>query len=147
MSCFICNVETISVIVKGFTDLCYNGRHAQYRADDYADLKQSIISDLQIMRDAIGQSLLNQNYNSVNCRYAEDTKPPKFQYVDIDINEGILYGCIKCYEYQACESDDYFKSKIHFSLVRLQELIIKRLLKKAGQESPYGYNGYNMLNL
>lgn len=145
MSCFICDMETISVIVKGFIKYGYTGRIAQYCADDYTEPAQGIY-DIQALRQAIGQSLLNQNYNSVNCRYNEDTKPLKFQYIDVEINEGILYGCIHCYEYQSCETEDYYNSDIHFSLERLQNVIMERLLREAGQEAPYGYNSYNMFD-
>lgn len=142
MSGSICDVNTISVIVKAFTSPFYS-RYAHYRADDYADFQYSANS--QAMRNAIGQSLLNQNCNSVNCRYEEDNKPPKFQYIDVEINEGLLYGCIRYYENQASDTENYYNSKIHFSLVRLQEIALERLLKKAGQKAPFGYNGHNII--
>lgn len=145
MSCYVCDMGTISVIVKGFIKYGYSGRVAQYFADDYIEPAQGIY-DIQALRQAIGQSLLNQNYNSVNCRYNEDTKPLKFQYIDVEINEGLVYGCMRCYEYQARETEDYYNSNIHFSLVKLQHVLVKRLLEKVGQEAPYGYNGHNMLD-
>ena len=144
MSCCICDMETISVIAKGFTSYGYIGNiYACYQANDFVQPKCSIW-DKTPLRQAIGQSLLNQNYRAFNYRYNEDNKPPKFVYTDIEINEGLLYGCISCYEYQACETEDYYKSNVHYSLVNLQHVIVKRLLEKVGQEAPYGYNGYNM---
>ena len=143
MSCYICDMETISVIVKGFIQYGYIGRHAQYCADDFTEPD---ILNREALRQAIGQSLLNQNYKSVNCRYNEDNKPPKFQYVDVDINEGLVYGCLHCYEYQACVTDDYFTSDIYYSLNSLENVITERLLRQVGQEAPYGYDGHNMLD-
>lgn len=144
MSCYVCDMETISVIVKGFVQYGYIGHHAQYCADDFTKPAQGIF-DIQALRQAIGQSLLNQNYKSVNCRYDEDNKPPKFQYVDVKINEGLVYGCMRCYEYQAHETDDYFTSDVHYSLNRLENVITERLLRQVGQEAPWGYV-YNMFD-
>jgi hypothetical protein len=133
MSAYIVDNKTIHAIVKGFR--VYG---AAFDAEDYNNTVSVIIS-VKEMSNAIGQSLLNQNYKSVNCRYRENTETPKYNYEDVKINEGILIGCIDCYEYQACETDDYFNSDIHFSLLRLKNKIIERMIKEKGQEIPWGY--------
>lgn len=136
MSAYIVDNKTIHAIVKGFR--VYG---ADFNDEDYNNAV-SIITSVKAMSNAIGQSLLNQNYKSVNCRYRENTEAPKYNYEDVKINEGILMGCIDCYEYQACETDDYFNSGIHFSLLRLKDEIIKRMIKEKGQEIPWGYAEY-----
>lgn len=133
MSAYIVNNNTIHAIVKGFR--IYN---ATFAADDYKNAV-SVITSVKAMSNAIGQSLLNQNYKSVNYRYRENTSTPIYRYEDVKINEGILIGCIDCYEYQACETDDYFNSDIHYSLLRLKDKIIERMIKEKGQEIPWGY--------
>ena len=129
MSAYIVNDETISVIVKGFVEY-----GVYYAADDYHPERKDRFHN-------IGQSLLNQNYKSVNHRYNESTKPRSFQYTNIDINEGMLLGCIDCYEYQACETPDFFDSPIHTCLLRLKQAILEKLIKEKGQEIPWGYEG------
>lgn len=133
MSAYIVDNKTIHAIVKGFR--VYG---AAFAAEDYKNAV-SVITSVKAMSNAIGQSLLNQNYKSVNCRYRENTETPKYNYEDVKINEGILIGYIDCYEYQACETDDYFNSDIHYSLLRLKNEIIERMIKEKGQEIPWGY--------
>lgn len=133
MSVYIVDNKTIHAIVKGFRVYV-----AAFDTEDYNNAVSDITSD-KAMSNVIGQSLLNQNYKSVNCRYRENTETPKYNYEDVKINEGILIGCIDCYEYQACETDDYFNSDIHYSLLRLKNKIIERMIKEKGQEIPWGY--------
>lgn len=126
MSAYIVNDETISVIAKGFVEYGVG-----YTAEDYHSERKDKFHN-------IGQSLLNQNYKSVNYRYKESTKPRSFQYTNIDINEGMLFGCINCYEYQACETPNFYKSDIYGSLVCLKRAILEKLIKEKGQEIPWG---------
>lgn len=133
MSAYIVNRETIHAIVKGFE--LYN---ADYEADDYREPVQIIINMKEI-RDGIGQSLLNQNYKSVNYRYSEDTQTPKYEYEEVKTNEGIILGCIQCYIYQACETDDFFESKIYKSLQSLKEAMLESMINQKGYEIPWGY--------
>lgn len=132
MSAYIVNNETISVIAKGFVD--YGVR---FRASDYSPEVQVIIDNKKLYND-IGQSLLNENYRSVNFRYVADTKPEKFEYVAVDSDEGMLLGCIQCYIYQSCETDDFFDSDIYDSLNRLMTAMLERFIKRAGQKIPWG---------
>ena len=140
MSVYVVDHRTISVIVKGFE--IYN---VDYEAENYTKPIQIVIK-LKELRDAIGQSLLDQNYKSVNYRYHEDDPTPKFEYKDLNVNPGMIYGCIECYEYQACETEDYFNSVIHWSLVELKEAMLKRYIKNDGYKIPWGYGGNDMSN-
>lgn len=133
MSAYIVNNETISAIVKGF--MTYG---VEYEAEGYKKPIQVII-DLQEIRNGIGQSLLDQNYKSVNHRYNEDTKTPEYHYEDVEINEGIVLGCIDCYTYQACETDDYFESLLYHSLIDLKLAMLERFIQEKGYEIPWGY--------
>ena len=133
MSAYIVNNETIHAIVKGFMQ--YN---AEFKAEGYEKPIQVII-DLQELGNGIGQKLLEQNYKSVNYRYSEDTETPTYKYKDVEINEGVLLGCIQCYEYQACETNDYFESDIHESLNGLKMAMLERMIQQKGYEIPWGY--------
>ena len=138
MSAYIVSNETISAIAKAFDTY-----GADYKAEDYERPIQIII-DLNELRRGIGQSLLNQNYASVNYRYNENIEVPVFEYEDVDIDEGIVYGCIQCYEYQACETDDYYDSQIHISLKFLKNALLKSLLRKNGLTARWGYDGIEL---
>lgn len=135
MSAYIVSHETISVLVKAFE--IYG---VDYKAEN-------INNDLN-KKKRIGQSLLDQNYASTNIGYSEKELnsfiTPEFIYKDLDVDAGIIYGCIQCYEYQACETDDYFESKLHFSLMRLKDAMLKRYIRNENLKIPYGYNGYDV---
>lgn len=133
MSAYIVDDKTIHAIVKGFEVY-----RAEYQAEGYTKPIQILI-DLKEIRDGIGQSLLEQNYKSVNCRYSENVEVPKYEYEDVKINEGIVLGCIQCYIYQACETDNFFETKLYNSLLRLKEEMLRRYIERMGYDIPWGY--------
>ena len=135
MSAYIVSDNTIHAIVKGFE--VYQ-KLDEFDAENYEKV-YSIIIDLQKVKNRIGQALLEQNYNSVNCRYREDTKTPKYKYQDVEIDAGVLLGCIDCYIYQACETKDFFESNLYNSLVKLKNAMLERMIKEKGYNIPWGY--------
>lgn len=82
-------------------------------------------------RNRLGQELVNQNYRSTNDRYNENQKPPVylFQRRQPVTPVQILKAC-DCYEYQACETENY-KNTLAYK-------IIDALRGKAIQQLP-GY--------
>lgn len=129
MSCYICDNETISVIARAFVD--------------YEEVFVNNNGFLLTTSKEIGQALLNQNYASVNFRYDEDEKAPEFNpNFKIEYNEGDVIGCIRCYSYQACETNDWDDSNILRSLNRLMLNISARLVKRCGMKIPWGYENY-----
>lgn len=136
MSAYVVDNKTISAIAKAF-----DVYEADYRAENYINTNKSIVFiDVGALRHDIGQSLLDQNYKSVNYRYNEEEPTPYFEFEDVDIDEGIVYGCIRCYNYQACETDDYFESEIYKSLERLKTKMLERLMHKCGMNTDgWGY--------
>ena len=139
MSAFIVDNKTISVLAKAFVQY-----GVTFQAEGYEKPIQ-IIVNFKELYTGIGQALLEQNYASVNYRYNDDTETPEFEYTDVEINEGMVYGCIACYNYQACETDDYYESDLYGSLLRLKDKLIERLLRREGMEAPYGYDGHDIL--
>lgn len=133
MSAYIVNDETITVIAKGFVDY-----GVEFKADDYVKTVRVLV-DFKAEVEEIGQSLLNQNYVSINCRYRENNEIPKFKSKEVEYNEGILLGCIDCYIYQACETEDFFESELYYSLIHLKDAMLKRFIKAKGQDIPWGY--------
>ena len=129
MSAYICNRDTISVLA-----LAFDKYDVEYRADGYEGPKGFMI-DVRKLRNNIGQSLLDQNFASVNYRYKEDIPAYDFECMDIQINEGLVYECIGEYEYQACETPGYYESALHFSLIRLQKKLLERLIHRCGMKT------------
>lgn len=133
MSAYVVDNKTITCIAKAFVDY----------GVEFSDGKPhtiQIIVDLNKMVQDIGQALLKANYDSVNARYGEDTECPAFEIAEIgSYNEGTVFGCIDCFEYQACEVDDWDTSPIKASLDRLERKITERLIHKAGYEISWGY--------
>ena len=142
MSAFVCGNKTISLIAKAFETYGVN-----YRAENY-DPSASYIGGCSAFIDssklvkAIGQSLLDQNYRSVNFRYDEETKTPEFKYTDIGdeiLNLGSIIGCIDCYNYQACETPEYEQTDLYYSLERLKDEVYKNGLRRLGYtDLPWG---------
>lgn len=133
MSAYIVSDETVSVIVKAFE--IYNITHYSSDCNEFIEKK----------RQAIGQSLVDQNYRSVNYHYRENDKPHKFEFTDINLmvngkpDTGLIVGCIDCYNYQACENDDYWQSHIYHSLRWLKDTILNQYIKQDGFEKSWGY--------
>lgn len=137
MSAYVVSDETISVIVKGFE---FYG--VEFDAEGYEPPETDCFIELGKERKSIGQYLLDRNYDSVNYRYNENTKPREFEYIDVDINPGKVVGCINCYNYQTCEKDidgeDYFRSELYAVLNRLKLAILDRYIKQDGLEKTWG---------
>lgn len=142
MSCFICDDKTLSAIAKGFVEFNVDFMFNDYRSkfDRDSKFKKS---------DKIGQILLDENVKAYNwryCRRVEGFERVQFEYISVPIDEGILYGCIRCYNYQLMELPDWEFSDIKYSLERLERVIVRRLLLKTGQEEFWGYpNNFNKI--
>nr|DAQ07360.1 MAG TPA: hypothetical protein [Caudoviricetes sp.] len=138
MSAFIVNDKTITAIVTAL--------QVKDFSSSLTDPDTGEEYNARTNPQKVGQILLNQNYRSVNYRYNEDAKPHKFQmtykfddkgYRD-DFALGERFGCVKCYEYQACETPDYEKSEIHRVLAYLKDDIAEKMIEKLGQEMTWG---------
>lgn len=130
MSAYVVNDATISVLVDGFMN--YSDRFNEYK---FYKAPKGWLIDINEERQAIGQALLDYNYKSVNYRYGEDEKPRKFQYrvVKDSYKLNRLVGCIHCYNYQACEPDDYYESDVYKGLQTLKALILDRVAEREGE--------------
>lgn len=133
MSAYIVSNNTINVLADAIEN--YGVR----MNTDYKGIAGcGVIFDVNEIKNAIGQKLLDQNYKSVNYRYDEDTPAPEYKYQDVAYTTGDLYGCIRCYEYQACETPDYFESDVHMALANLKDRMLKRYIMQDGCEIGWG---------
>lgn len=61
----------------------------------------------------IGQMLVNQNCLSVNYRYGERSTPPQYRFRPYlkPLAPVAIIKLSQCYDYQACETDDYDRTE------------------------------------
>ena len=79
--------------------------------------------------NAIGQLLLKENVRSVNYRYNERKRAPKFEYdpTPPPVNPIEALKLIDCLDYQSCERNDWHKSEASLILVTLKIAILEDL--------------------
>lgn len=136
MSAYVVSDKTLSAIVKGFER--YSTRLAgNFECEGYTP-EYSMIIFGSSTRKKQGQALKNYNVEAVNIRYRENSEPTEFHFEDVEINEGIVVGCIDCFCYQACENPEFYESKLYRSLQGLKNCILERLIKEKGQEIEWG---------
>lgn len=138
MSAYIVSDETITAIVQGLQRKDFS--------NSLADPNTGNAYHPRTNPQKVGQVLLNQNYRSVNCRYEDDENPHKFSmkyktnehgYRD-DYTLGEMYGSVRCYMYQACETPDWIGSDIYFEMCRLKDDLAEKMIAKLGEEMPWG---------
>lgn len=89
MSCYVVDKKVIDLMVSWIFD------HNDYKAENYHyDGYRGILLDVKEMRNAIGQSLLDANYDSVNCRYDENRKAPTYEYSEDELRESCKSGTL-----------------------------------------------------
>jgi hypothetical protein len=76
----------------------------------------------------IGQVLVNENYRSVNHRYHEQTAAFDFKLQDTDAYKPVdVLSLLDCYDYQSCETDDYYKTPAADVINAIRKAAIKAL--------------------
>lgn len=119
MSAYIVSDETITAIVQGAVEL--------------------LSRDYSFDPLWLGQLLVDENYRSVNYRYDEDTKPHKYEWKELKKwDYGVLLGCIRCYIYQSCETDDWKDTEAYSWISRLRTYLLDALVDTLGYEMPWG---------
>lgn len=131
MSAYVCSDEAISLLVDGF--MKYN---TFLKSDGYKPGIQIIYVEGTVRKE-LGQELLNKNYDSVNYRYNENDEPHTFRYIEnsqrgkeYKYSTANLYEVIGEYEYQTCETPNYYESDLHFSMLRLKDDMLKRYIAR-----------------
>ncbi len=123
MSAFILSNKHINVLVNAVINIAnQNDGHIQILNDDKIKL---------FTLDEAGQALIDQNYRSYNTRYnidnLEQTPIYKFYY-EAKAYKGvqILKAC-SCYDYQSCETNDYYETDAHKIIDDIRHLTISNL--------------------
>lgn len=145
MSCYVVKNKVIDLMVSWIMS-----RGISYKAENYHyEGFMGILFERNEMANAIGQSLLDANYDSVNYRYDEDKKAPTYEYSEDAMKDSLknktyeadVYSAIQEYNYQACETDNYFESDLYHTLQNIKEDMLVRLLKqKCPDADGWGFN-------
>lgn len=136
MSSYVVNDKTINVITSGFVDF---GIEYRNQADKIKDASfGGVFFDIDEIGQIIATDLLKANYDSVNYRYHENTEPHEIKFEKVAYNLGELLGCIKCFNYQACEVPQWEDSLIYKDLQCLKNAILENAIKRLGFEIPWG---------
>lgn len=85
----------------------------------------------------VAKILMDENVRSVNTRYDNaDSTPSRYEF-EYDPNArkrpmGNIIGALDCYEYQACETDDWHTSIAHEIIGGLRKHLLKTLAEQEG---------------
>lgn len=157
MSSFIVGSDTITAIVDGLEEFdvgIYDERRGTWTH-----------ARREFMR--AGQMLADMNYRQVNYRYGDEAAghfsgPGRFKPVDHAekkqrLRSGVHYvtahgytygdivGCVRCYEYQCDENDEWRGSGIHQALLDLLAYLATAVCGgMLGQNVPYGIGGHDL---
>lgn len=137
MSAYVVNDKTINVIASGFVDFGIEYRNQENKILNCGSVYGAMI-DLHKVGQIISTDLLKANYDSVNYRYNENTEPCKIKFEKVAYNLGELLGCIKCFNYQACEVENWEDSLIYKDLQCLKNAILEKAIKQLGFNIPWG---------
>lgn len=84
--------------------------------------------------DAVAAILLAENYRSLSARYGDEEEPHKLEPITLGeiermrtVTPGKMVNPIRCYHYQACESDDYERTMAYKIVGWLKDLLLKRI--------------------
>lgn len=145
MSCYVVKNKVIDLMVSWIMS-----RGIAYKAENYHyEGFMGILFEVNEMANAIGQSLLDANYDSVNYRYGEDKKAPTYKYsedacldsVANETYEADVYSAIQEYNYQACETENYFESDLYHTLQNIKEdMLVGLLRQKCPNADGWGFN-------
>jgi len=91
--------------------------------------------------EELGDVLWKENFRSVNFRYQERNKIPKYTYnPGKDLSYVEFIKLLKCLDYQSCERKDYEKSKA-FMYIRVLCWRANRYELPGYEEAPWGLDG------
>lgn len=134
MSAYIVSKKTIDAIVKGLE---------LYKVDLIVPHYDTFMPDMDLVeiRNMRGRLLTKQNCDSANAMCPEKVieEIPDYKYTDVEIDDGILVGCINCYIYHSCETADFFQGDIYNALGRIKSKILAKLIAEKGLLMPWGY--------
>ena len=141
MSCYIVTDETIDVLVYAArNDSKYMGIQ---HLNGYALRGLSPWTDA----DELGRRLKAQNYASYEHRYPDHRKTPPeeiayaYKKPRREPTFGDVYGCARCYDYQACETDGYGDTDISHWIDGLVSAVTRKEFERSYGGITWGMDG------
>lgn len=122
MSAYICEPKTFDRIV---TYVFTNKEYFGWLIREYGDAQN------------LGQTLVNENYRSVNARYNETDTPFEYAYTYTPEPLMQVLSSVDCLNYQSCETDDWNQTKAYEILDHIKDSILRKLIKQTGKQKEY----------
>lgn len=122
MSAYVVSNNHINAIVR-FMDAKKNNQFANFGRWLFK------LYDPAAIGNAIGKELLKENVRSVNYRYNEKGRAPKFVYdaTPAPVAPIEMLKLINCLDYQSCERNDWHKSTANLILSAIKVSILEDL--------------------
>lgn len=130
MSAYIMNDDEINTIVSYFVPTG--------AAEDGAWLRLGETEWNYLNREnapKVAAILMAENVRSVNAKYGDnEANPYVFEYLPKahDRERGNIIGALDCYEYQACETDDWHTSLAHEIVQGFRKHLLKVIAESEG---------------
>ena len=169
MSAFLCSNDHLDLLACAFVELNQTqftqpdgelNRLASYRSsvrNKLPDAPPSTRLTARETAEAVKQVLYAENLYSLRCRYEdrepahpdapETCEPYRVPHLSRRFDTGhmenlkILYGHVRCYDYQACESDDYEQSLAAQIMQSIRLGLLRLLLDSSGNWGDYKHQG------
>ena len=92
----------------------------------------------------IGADLLAENYRSVNARYNESAQTPAYVFQPVDLDaipewRVVALKSLRCWQYQACETDDFEDTTAYHMAKALMGLLGVSDKHPAYESAPWGW--------
>lgn len=149
MSCYVVSNETIQAIVWAASEMDCNlflyRSNGEKQACRALGIDRSVVDHIsRFSPTTFGQFLLAFNIAQVNERYGDDEPLDaalSFEYrPSREYTLGEAYGCLRCYDYQCCDSADYRPESCGISVLvdRLKAEVTQKLFEEVGMDVPWG---------
>jgi hypothetical protein len=129
MSAYIMNDDEIDTIVSYFlSSITGEGAWVRLGESEWDYLTKG-------NADKVAAILMAENVRSVNAKYRENVTNPyvfKFDPTASRRPIGNIIGALDCYEYQACEAEDWDKSLAHEIVQMLRKHLLKTIAEEEG---------------
>lgn len=132
MSAYIMNDDEINTIVSYFIE----SKHGVHGEGAWLRMGESTWDYLTYENAAkVAAILMAQNIRSVNSKYGDNTgNAYVFEYLPQAHKRpmGNIIGALECYEYQACETNDWHTSLAHEIVQGLRKHLLKTIAEADG---------------
>ena len=129
MSAYLVDKETIDKILTGLketytTGYSYTGQYLEQFAGGKLDNDEALT--------AIGQKMWDLNCQSVNDRYNEKGRAPRYKYAFAHTHRIATYKALQCLTYQSCEGDND-QTPLYLALTKVEHALAAEIIRNLPQ--------------